>query len=229
MASMSQFIAVVVIAVLISTVVAAGVSMIIPGQEGPEGPQGDTGPQGPAGATGDTGPQGPAGATGDTGPQGPAGATGDTGPQGEPGIGFEPTGYVSIPAAAFVEYDSDDDSTIGLVLRNWGTTEALFWGAVQLPHGATITNVTTYWNDDDAVEDIQCDFARITADGYGWGSLCSADSSGDPGHSYTFTDVSTLGSIVNNEEYSYAFLVRIPANEPNLMFYMVTIGFAYPT
>ena len=39
--------------------------------EGPEGPQGETGPQGPAGPQGETGPQGPAGPQG---PQGPAGS-----------------------------------------------------------------------------------------------------------------------------------------------------------
>lgn len=46
------------------------------GATGPEGPQGETGPQGPAGPQGETGPQGPAGPTGETGPQGPAGADG---------------------------------------------------------------------------------------------------------------------------------------------------------
>ena len=67
----------------------------IQGPQGDQGPQGETGPegpQGPKGDTGDTGPQGPKGDkgdTGDTGPkgeQGPKGDTGDQGPQGEQGI-----------------------------------------------------------------------------------------------------------------------------------------------
>ena len=52
---------------------------------GPEGPQGETGPQGPQGIQGETGPQGPQGIQGETGPQGATGATGATGPQGPQG------------------------------------------------------------------------------------------------------------------------------------------------
>jgi hypothetical protein len=49
------------------------------GVTGPQGPQGDLGPQGATGVTGDIGPVGATGVTGDLGPQG---ATGTTGPQG---------------------------------------------------------------------------------------------------------------------------------------------------
>ena len=49
------------------------------GKPGPQGPQGETGPQGPKGETGDVGPQGPKGETGDVGPQGEAGPKGDPG------------------------------------------------------------------------------------------------------------------------------------------------------
>ena len=55
------------------------------GNQGPQGPQGETGttgPQGPQGETGATGPQGPQGETGATGPQGPQG------PQGPAGAGL---------------------------------------------------------------------------------------------------------------------------------------------
>lgn len=61
------------------------------GPQGPVGPQGDPGPQGPQGIKGDpgdTGPQGlqgPPGEKGDTGAQGPKGDQGDPGPQGPKG------------------------------------------------------------------------------------------------------------------------------------------------
>lgn len=61
------------------------------GPQGPAGPQGDPGPQGPQGIKGDpgdTGPQGlqgPPGEKGDTGAQGPKGDRGDPGPQGPKG------------------------------------------------------------------------------------------------------------------------------------------------
>jgi hypothetical protein len=84
-----KLIAGIIIAILASTTVAAGVStMLIAGPQGPEGPKGDTGPQGEQGIqglTGDTGPAGPAGATGATGPQGEKGDKGDTGETGSTG------------------------------------------------------------------------------------------------------------------------------------------------
>jgi hypothetical protein len=52
---------------------------------GPQGAQGDTGPQGPQGDTGAMGPQGPQGDTGAAGPQGPQGDTGVAGVQGPRG------------------------------------------------------------------------------------------------------------------------------------------------
>lgn len=61
------------------------------GPQGPAGPQGDPGPQGPQGIKGDpgdTGPQGlqgPPGEKGDTGARGPKGDQGDPGPQGPKG------------------------------------------------------------------------------------------------------------------------------------------------
>lgn len=69
---------------------------------GPQGPQGNTGPQGPQGIqgpkgdTGATGPQGPKGDKGATGPQGPQGDTGAQGPQGpkgDTGSGFKIIDY----------------------------------------------------------------------------------------------------------------------------------------
>ena len=62
---------------------------------GPQGEQGEVGPQGPQGIQGTVGPQGPQGEEGPAGPlgpqgdQGPTGATGPTGPegpQGDPGV-----------------------------------------------------------------------------------------------------------------------------------------------
>ena len=55
------------------------------GEDGAQGPQGETGPQGEKGDKGDTGPQGPQGEKGDAGAQGPQGEVGPAGPQGETG------------------------------------------------------------------------------------------------------------------------------------------------
>jgi hypothetical protein len=74
-----------IVAIAVSGVVSAGVTMLVASPEALVGPQGPQGEQGPAGATGATGPAGPAGATGATGPAGPAGATGATGLAGAAG------------------------------------------------------------------------------------------------------------------------------------------------
>jgi hypothetical protein len=52
---------------------------ILNGQDGPQGPKGDTGPEGPKGDKGDTG---------DEGPKGDKGDNGDTGPEGHRGTGI---------------------------------------------------------------------------------------------------------------------------------------------
>jgi hypothetical protein len=96
--SMTVFLAGLIAAILVSSVVSAVVSTqwaVGPqGPEGPQGPQGEQGIQGLTGDTGPTGPTGPAGAAGATGPQGAkgdkgdkgdTGATGATGPQGPAG------------------------------------------------------------------------------------------------------------------------------------------------
>jgi hypothetical protein len=74
--------AILVVAIAISGVVSAGVTMMVASPEPLVGPQGPQGEQGPEGSQGPAGPQGPTGATGATGP---AGATGATGPAGADG------------------------------------------------------------------------------------------------------------------------------------------------
>jgi hypothetical protein len=76
-------------------------------------------------------------------PTGPAGPAGADGADGEPGIGFEPTGYVTVPASAFVSYYSSDEVRIGIDVQNYEATSfAYFRAPALLPHGVTVTNVT---------------------------------------------------------------------------------------
>ena len=86
----------------VDTETQVGDTIEIPAIAGPQGPQGEPGPQGPQGIQGETGPQGPQGIQGETGPQGiqgetgPAGPAGATGPQGPAGNdGVSPTVTVS--------------------------------------------------------------------------------------------------------------------------------------
>ena len=224
MASMIQFIAVVVIAVLVSSAAAAGISVMLPG---PEGPQGEQGLQGLQGEQGETGDAGPVGATGPQGAKGDKGATGDTGPQGEQGIGFEPTGYISIPPAAFdANYDS---AFIANYLRNVGPAAADFYGSVQLPQGVTITNATSYWYDVDS-QDIACYLCRTPINSSSFSIMASLHSHDDGGWGST-VDTTVSYADIDNSQYTYFVFVEIINNSPtdNLLLSFVTIGFAYPT
>jgi hypothetical protein len=234
--TMGKFIAAIVIAIIASSAISIGVSTQLmtgpqgekgdTGPQGLQGPKGDTGDTGPAGSTGATGPQGATGPTGATGATGTTGATGPQGPQGAQGIGFEPTGYISIPASAFVTSYNTDGALIDQDVRNQQTYSITFHGSVQLPDGVTITNVTSYWYDADA-SNIGCSLIRNTPTG---GVLmASLGSSGSDGYGFT-TSTSVLFSTVNNKDYTYCFQLSIPGNSlTTLRFRFATIGFAYPT
>ncbi len=208
------------------------------GPQGPIGPQGEQGSQGPLGPAGQQGPAGPQGETGEIGPMGPQGLqgppgqqgpSGPSGPQGEPGIGFEPTSYISVPASAF--WSNSDNAWIGGYLENRGTSSSVsFYGSVQLPHGVTIKNVTFYWYDVDASSDITLYMCRLAPNDTTLYAMASGTSSGSAGYGST-SDTSIAYSSIDNSVYSYIFYIIIPATTPisNLRYLHGTIGFAYPT
>ena len=175
---MRGLIAVILIAILASSAIAIGAStMLAVGPAGPEGPQGEQGPQGPAGpqgpqgpagatgatgATGPAGPQGPQGAQGPEGPSGPQGVQGPEGPQGPQGeqgitgpqgFGLPQQGNISVGYSAFVpldyQYNVSYNPGYGLTNRNTATTAVYCMAPLRLPHGATITNATFYFYDND--------------------------------------------------------------------------------
>ena len=183
---MTQFVAVIVIAVLASSAVAVGISMMITGPEGPEGPQG------------------------------------------EPGIGFEPTGYISIDASAFHPGYTTDVAYAGGVLRNMDTKTVYFFASVQLPQGATVTNITGYWYDSDSSNNLVCRLSQGSMGVvYKMAEVSSTGSDGYGSDLETTIDYAT----VDNSQYSYTLIVTIPtlSNFNALEFYSVTIGFEYPT
>ena len=239
MASITQFIAVVVIAVLVSSAVAAGISMVIPGPEGPEGPQGATGAQGPNGDTGETGATGPAGATGPTGATGAKGDKGDTGdigpqgeqgiqgeqgpqghqgiqgiqgPQGERGFGMPQTGNISVGYSAFVPqyyyYNVSYDPIDGI--RNLNTAGPVTcYAPLQLPHGASITNVTCYVYDND-VDYFYFDLVRENEAAFHVMAY-ETNSPGSDTLGDTYFSAATIDyAIVDNNNYHYLLYINVP-------------------
>jgi hypothetical protein len=146
---------VLIVVITVSGGVSAGVTMIV----GPQGPQGDKGDTGATGVTGATGPQGPkgdtgstgaTGATGATGSAGATGATGATGPQGTRGYGLPQTGNISVPAFDFItSYNQNASYSWNNGLTNYNDATLICIAPLQLPHGATITNATIYFYDND--------------------------------------------------------------------------------
>ena len=98
---------------------------------GPQGVQGETGPQGPKGATGATGPAGPRGLTGAVGPQGPQGLTGPEGPQGVPGASIVgPQGPAGPPGPQGPQGPPGTGGSGGNVMM----VSAFMPGALSAPH-----------------------------------------------------------------------------------------------
>jgi len=250
--TMGKLIAGILVAILAASVISIIVStMFATGPQGPEGLQGDTGPQGatgpqgetgpigpqgptgPAGPTGSTGPTGATGATGATGPQGPVGPEGPQGPQGETGIGFPPQGNISVSAFAFVPSDPADNvsylQTYGL--RNLNTANPVICMApLQLPQGATITNVTFYFHDLDPLSYFQ--FWMIRENQSGATQMGYVDNSpvGDmPGNSHVSFDFIVLPFVENNGYFYYLRIVIPWSSDPfRCQFHYAFIEYEYP-
>jgi Collagen triple helix repeat (20 copies) len=126
---------------------------------GPQGPQGDPGPQGIAGPQGPQGTPGPAGSDGTTGPQGPpgpqgpagqAGPQGLVGPQGAQGpIG--PAGATGPPGPTSSQIANDGGVTRSAAAGNtnglsFSDTASCPAGRVLLGGGARLTSTATYAN-----------------------------------------------------------------------------------
>jgi hypothetical protein len=108
------------------------------------------------------------------------------------------------------------------------TSTVYFYAPVQLPHGVTVTNFTSYWNDEDPSENLECGLYR-TKGQHTMSQMADGDSSGYAGYGST-VDISILSAIVDNSQYNYLLMLRIPTTPSyDLEYRFTTIGFAYPT
>jgi hypothetical protein len=230
MASMTQFIAVIVIAILASSAIAVGAStMLAVGPAGPQGEQGETGPQGPKGETGDIGPQGTAGPQGETGLQGPpgepggTGPQGDEGPQGERGFGMPQQGNISIPFAAFVtKYNMNASYEYDYGILNYNTAGNLVcFAPLQLPQGSTITNATFYFYDnDDDLFNFWLESGNTTKRDNIIGYVSNTPGPDTPGYDYvSLNGISPTYATVDNDNYYYYLEIYIPRSSTSVLNY----------
>jgi hypothetical protein len=144
-----------------------------------------------------------------------------------PSTGFESTGYISIPATAFTTSSNTYEVYIGPYIYNQDTSPRAVRAPVQLPHGATITNVTSYWYDSVSAS-ITGYLYRYTHTG-GYSSIADLHSSGSTGYGNT-EDTTIVNPVVNNNDYYYIVYINMPDGYTiDLRFYCVKIGFEYPT
>jgi hypothetical protein len=223
-----------VAAILVASLISVGVSSLgLVGQKGEKGDKGETGATGASGPAGATGATGPAGATGATGPAGSTGATGATGAQGPRGFGVPQQGNISIGYSAFMPPSSDDsityNSNYGLVNHEAYSLDYCY-APLQLPHGATITNATFYFYDNDIdyfwfylLRQNQTTFDIVSEVGNSPGSVM-------PGNTHiSFSSVNY--ATIDNNKYHYNLLIGFPynsANPYNYRFFYALVEYKYP-
>jgi hypothetical protein len=124
------------------------------------------------------------------------------------------TGYVSVSPAAFVSVDSSDYTLTSNYLANYENALVTFVGAVQLPHGATLTNVTFFWRDKDTSL-IWFDLIRYNETD--WRVIANIGSTGNASveWGYSYNDNITDATI-DNSQYAYYMRVAIPSSVSHL-------------
>lgn len=138
------------------------------------------------------------------------------------------TGYISVPAAAFVPEHylvnyTNDGNTLALAVGYTGG--ASFFAPLHLPHGATLTKLTLsyYDNDADLDDDVTLSLHRGegTTKAYQVHVSSNTDGVGSKSVDYTLD--------IDNSEYTYFLQLYLADTYPGLEFYKAIIEFTYPT
>ena len=140
------------------------------------------------------------------------------------------TGYISVPAAAFVpshylvNYTNDGWQ---MYLNTIYSPDDAFSAPVHLPHGATVTKLTLNYCDNDADYEDKVNVALWACRDGSATNMAYVDSN-DDGIGSVSTD-SISQAVVDNSQYSYMLKVLITDYGEDLAFHEVLIEFTYPT
>ena len=131
-------------------------------------------------------------------------------------------GNISIPFSAFVaSYNDDVDYSYGYGLRNYDTTSIVVYAPVQLPQGATITNGTFYFYDNDA-DYFYFYLERGTLTDQ-WDVIDYIDDtpgSDTPGFDYiSFDSINPSYAVVDNDNYYYYLEMKLPYSSTSASYY----------
>ena len=116
------------------------------------------------------------------------------------------TGALSIPGGAFALADTANAYWLngrGEIISSASGTQ-IFFAPVNLPQGAEVLELKSYWYDDNAGADlliymVRCEYADSGATACS--EMADISSTGTPGESNTFTDVVTDAFIDNTANY----------------------------
>ena len=137
-------------------------------------------------------------------------------------------GYISIPASAFVPESSYVNMrNNGWSLHNDENVTELFFGSVQLPNGANVTNVTFYWLDQ-GDENMVCRLWRYNQTHNQ--EMAEMWSSGNPGYGSGSNDAVAFAT-VDDRQYAYYLEVGIPGESNGhgaYHFQYAVIEYEYP-
>jgi hypothetical protein len=113
-------------------------------------------------------------------------------------------------------------------LENQGVAALYFFAPIYLPHGATITKVTSYWHDADATDlsialDKMSNVDGATNSGY----IAAFNSSGTAGDGSTIrTGGDIISPVVDNAGYNYCLSLGMEGSSANKL-YSVVIEYTY--
>jgi hypothetical protein len=140
------------------------------------------------------------------------------------------TEYLAVPAAAFItEFGttSEDRTSEDGILRNVdaGFSTRVFLAPINLPHGAVVTNVRVYFDNNDAAVSMYMNCKRLDSVG-GESALSLASTPADGAGPY-LDDNTISNATINNQSYSYFMEVTIDVNDNtnDNIFYMAVITY----
>jgi hypothetical protein len=134
-------------------------------------------------------------------------------------------GYISVPPAAFVPFDSNWQVLTTNYLANYEITFVTCMGSVQLPHGATVTNITVYWRDV-GTQAVMTRLRRHNLSNFQ--EMAYVESTGDTGFGSSYDDTIDYQTI-DNSQYYYYLDTGIPPSSGHLdyQYYYAVIEYEY--
>ena len=114
------------------------------------------------------------------------------------------TGYLSVPSTAFrPQFGTQVYTDLGFYLWPRDVAGGIYRAPVHLPHGATVTRMTFYWNDSDAAKDATCtlymaNFGNITEN-----TMAAASTGGSAGSASNTVVTSISYATVDNANHTY--------------------------